>query len=319
MRSTETLIALKPNPEQRLGLLKLAAQVGYQLEDWNKTIQYAQDWLAAVGQTKQKTPEAASLYELKAFAENNLGKSATAVATMQIAFGIEATKNRGDFILSCWQSMQKTAEELRFLPVMIRQWPESVYWSRWGWLLYEENRQGEALNVLSAAEKTRKLDARLVPLLIDLLYSKEAYHELLRVLRANPEALPQRSMAMLQASALIQTGRRTQALDVLNAFVRTSEAKHSDIALAAQTAYAEEKWSRLRELADRLVKIEDQNREYWLILGGIACFELKDYTAAHQVFSEVQSDKWKETRRLWLNQIQFLQPEIVHHGHHAQP
>ena len=165
------LLELKPSPEQRPGLLKLAAQLGYQSGRFEAVPGHVDAWIEVKGMPRTATEraETAEMMTLAAYALHELGRDRQALARVKEAYGIAPARARGDFVLALCASLGDVKAERAFLPVMVRDWNETPYWSRWGSLVQQAGDGRQALDILSSARKAGRLDERLVPLLLSLV------------------------------------------------------------------------------------------------------------------------------------------------------
>ena len=133
------LLELKPSPEQRPGLLKLAAQLGYQSGRFEAVPGHVDAWIEVKGmpRTAAERAETAEMMTLAAYALHELGRDRQALARVKEAYGIAPARARGDFVLALCASLGDVKAERAFLPVMVRDWNETPYWSRWGSLVQQ--------------------------------------------------------------------------------------------------------------------------------------------------------------------------------------
>ena len=211
------LLELKPSPEQRPGLLKLAAKLGYQSERFEAVPGHVDAWIEVKGMPRTATEraETAEMMTLAAYALHELGRDRQALARVKEAYGIAPARARGDFVLALCASLGDVKAERAFLPVMVRDWNETPYWSRWGSLVQQAGDGRQALDILSSARKAGRLDERLVPLLLSLVIEHDAPTKALRILEEHPEAWKPGERRMLQTALLVKCGRRAEALELL--------------------------------------------------------------------------------------------------------
>ena len=96
------LLELKPSPEQRPGLLKLAAQLGYQSGRFEAVPGHVDAWIEVKGmpRTAAERAETAEMMTLAAYALHELERDRQALARVKQAYGIAPARARGDFVLA---------------------------------------------------------------------------------------------------------------------------------------------------------------------------------------------------------------------------
>ena len=277
------LLELKPSPEQRPGLLKLAAQLGYQSERFEAVPGHVDAWIEVKGMPRTATEraETAEMMTLAAYALHELGRDRQALARVKEAYGIAPARARGDFVLALCASLGDVKAERAFLPVMVRDWNETPYWSRWGSLVQQAGDGRQALDILSSARKAGRLDERLVPLLLSLVIEHDAPTKALRILEEHPEAWKPEERRMLQTALLVKCGRRAEALELLRK-AGDGGAGNGRERMAVELAFAEEDWTGARKGAMRLAESETKpaERDRWRFLSGLCAYNLKDYAGA---------------------------------------
>ena len=303
--AVKTLLDLKPTPEQQVGLLKLATQLAYQSRDYAAVAPYADRWKAVVGQidTRSKREEAAQLWTLAAYALHELKTDRVALSRAREAYAWAPQKARGDFILALCAHLGDEKAERDFLPTMVRDWPDRVYWNRWGYLEYVAGHEKKALNVLSSADKANQLDERLVPLLVSLTLSQEAPTKAVALVEKYPRAWSQDERDTLLVSLWIKAGDRAKARDYLK-----SRRGHAREALALELAFASEDWSVAQAGAARLVQSSKtpKDRDRWRYFESLSRYYLKDYQGASSVLQAMETSQWQQLAQPWIAECAFF-------------
>ena len=304
-RAVKTLLSLKPTPQQRLGLLKLAPQLAYQSRQYVDVTPYADQWKEAIGQIDNRTKreEAAQLWTLSAYALHELKSDRAALVRARQAYAWMPQKARGDFILALCAHLGDEKAERAFLPTMVRDWPDRVYWNRWGYLEYASGNEGKAFNVLSSAEKASQLDDRLVPLLVSLTLRESSPTKSITLLEKYPNVWSQEEREALLVSLWVKAGNRAKARDYLKA--RQGSERE---AMAVELAFASEDWMAAKEGAARLVKVaqKSEQRDRWRYFESLSRYYLKDYQGAIVGLASMETAKWKQLAEPWKAECAFF-------------
>lgn len=226
---------------------------------------------------------------------------------MKQAYGIAPARARGDFVLALCASLGDVKAERAFLPVMVRDWNETPYWSRWGSLVQQAGDGRQALDILSSARKAGRLDERLVPLLLSLVIEHDAPTKALRILEEHPEAWKPEERRMLQTALLVKCGRRAEALELLRK-AGDGGAGNGCERMAVELAFAEEDWTGARKGAMRLAESETKpaERDRWRFLSGLCAYNLKDYAGAAEAWASVETERWRSLAAPWRAEVKFL-------------
>lgn len=303
------LLELKPSPEQRPGLLKLAAQLGYQSGRFEAVPGHVDAWIEVKGmpRTAAERAETAEMMTLAAYALHELERDRQALARVKEAYGIAPARARGDFVLALCASLGDVKAERAFLPVMVRDWNETPYWSRWGSLVQQAGDGRQALDILSSARKAGRLDERLVPLLLSLVIEHDVPTKALRILEEHPEAWKPEERRMLQTALLVKCGRRAEALELLRK-AGDGGAGNGRERMAVELAFAEEDWTGARKGAMRLAESETKpaERDRWRFLSGLCAYNLKDYAGAAEAWASVETERWRSLAAPWRAEVKFL-------------
>lgn len=314
LKAAQALLALEPNAAQRSALEKIAAQLSLRTKRYAQTVSYVERWQShrppEDAESDKARQEMAQMQSLAAYALWETADPKGSVAWMRQAYRSEPTKQRGNFLLGAWQRLGDKAAEEAFLPEMIRRYGDAVYWSRYGYLLYERGQERRALDVFSSAESSGRLSAELVPTLAALLLKNGAATKAAEVVIRHREQLdPVLAQGLLVAS-LVDSGDRKGALSAALADLpKGADSKPHVRQAAAQLAFCEENWPLAVRLAEEMADKEKrvERAEHWLFMAGVAAFSMGDYARAENCWGRIAGPKLRPVVEQWSKQAAFLQ------------
>lgn len=311
--AAEALLRLQPTADQKKGLHKLCAQLSYRMNAFDKAVDYVVQWEKEASQDEKKGESYAQLLSLVAYSKWQSDEVKASVPWMRRAFKESPTKDRGNFLLSAWQTLQDEKAELQFLPVMIRNWGDSLYWARLGALRYERGEFQSAYQILSSAEKSGKLSNQMLPMLLDLSLKEECAGKTLVLLKKYRTEIPVETAAALHLNAALKLGLTQEALGRVSELEAKRKDKNASRSLClrrtqARLAFAEENWRLAKSsmLALAADETDPKAADSWRILAGIAAFELADYDEAKQVWERVKEADLRSTAEVWIKQAEFM-------------
>ena len=302
-RSVERLLELNQQADRQPDLLKLSAQLHYQLQQYKTVVARVDGWLASSEQKKVKPSivQYAELYSLKAYSLYSQQHLRTAVNAMERAISYQTTEERQQFLLGLYQQMDDWPKANQVLKQLVTQFIyKTEYWEKYAYSFLKLGQDKQALNALGSAYKSNRLPQRSIMLYAQLLLRYQAPHRATQVLEAHPKLASHPSYSSLLSQSYLLSRDRQKAAE----WLAKSEQKNS-FATQGLLAYQQGQWQKAIKLFSHLDESK-KNNQYWYLLAAISEFELKRWPAAHKAFERLAGTQYDELSKQWLSQINYL-------------
>lgn len=302
-RAADALILLNQQADRQSELLKLSAQLHYQIQNHQVVIDRVDQWLA-VSRAAEVKPEAgiyAELYSLKAYSLYNQQHLRLAVNEMERAVNHQATEQRQRFMMGLYQQLDDWANVNRVLAMLVTGYANNAdYWEKYAYSFLKLERDHQALNVLGSAYKSHRLPQRSIILYAQMLMRFQAPNRAVQVLESHPELLSTPSYATLLAQGYLLSKDRVKAAE----WLAKSGKKNSHVTRGL-IAYQQGHWQQAIAQFSHL-DANKRSNHYWFLLSAISEFELKRWAEARSAFKRLSGTEYDALSKQWLSQIEYL-------------
>lgn len=299
----ETLLSLNQDETRKTELLKLSAQLHYQIQSYATVSARVNDWRAVTYSLKipPQAKEWAELYSLKAYALYHQQEYLPAIRAMEEALTYQVNEPRQLFVLGLYQRQADWHNVNRVLKSLVSRYANKAeYWEKYAYSFLKLEQDQQAMNALGSAYKSGRLPQRSILLYAQMLLRFNAPERAAKVLEETP------SLALMPDYNELLTQSYLLARDKQKAAQLLARADHQDtVATRGMLAYQQGQWQQAAALFQRLDSNQKHNH-YWLLLAAISEFELKRWKHARLAFQQLAGTRYEELAEQWLSQIDYL-------------
>ena len=314
LKRVNELLTLSQTNAQKKQLIRLSAQLNYQLKQYHKTLEQVPIWFSIevndVKSKKNQYKEArvtidAELNSLGAYSAYYLHQWTLAERYIKAVIESKPSIKNYQFLLAIYQKAQALHSENGLLKETTELFPEEKsFWLRLAQNSLILKRQTDAIAALSVIDTQKKLTEKQRILLAQLQLLENTPIAALTTLESIHFSSTNLQEANgLKLDALLLSRQRERALAFIEANPKITTPKSE-----AQLAYLEGEWKKATKLLNRLISAEP-NASKWKLMKAMAHFELLEYQQAKDELELLLGSKFDTTAKQWLAQVDYLSPQ----------